>query len=80
MLIEGTRATAKCFARYKNGYKRTDGDFAVSWVKRYGSGRVFYTTFGHEANTFVDPGRLTHILDALQYVFGDLEAPDEPRK
>jgi len=72
-------ATAKCFAKFRNGYKRTDGDFAVSWVKRYGAGRVFYTTFGHESNTFVDPGRLIHILDALQYTFGDLEAPDAPR-
>ena len=73
-------ATAKRFEEHKKGYKRTDGDFAVSWVKRYGAGRVFYTTFGHEANTFVDPGRLTHILDALQYTLGDLEVPDEPRK
>ena len=38
------------------------------------------TLAGCSTGTFVDPGRLTHILDALQYVFGDLEAPDEPRK
>lgn len=71
-------ATAKAFAKYK-GFKRTDGDFPVSWIKRFGSGRVFYTTFGHEGNTFTDPLRLTHILDALQYTFGDRDVPDAPR-
>ena len=76
-------ATAKCiddFRKAKRGFTRQDDDFAVSWVRRYGAGRVFYTTFGHEGNTFVDPGRLTHILDALQYTLGDLEVPDESRK
>jgi type 1 glutamine amidotransferase len=30
---------------------RQDRDFAVTWVKTYGKGRVFYTTLGHvEAN------------------------------
>ena len=26
---------------------RTDRDFAVTWVKNYGKGRVFYSTLGH---------------------------------
>ncbi len=26
---------------------RKDGDFALAWVKSYGKGRVFNTTFGH---------------------------------
>ena len=76
-------ATAKRLEEYRKGngkFVREDGDFAVSWVKRYGAGRVFYTTFGHEANTFTDPGRTMHILDALQYTLGDLEIPDEPRR
>ena len=30
---------------------RTDNDFAVSWARMYGKGRVFYSTLGHvEAN------------------------------
>src|SRR5262249_54002260 len=28
------------------GVKRTDRDFAIAWVKKYGKGRVFYSTFG----------------------------------
>ena len=27
---------------------RTDGDFPVAWAKTYGTGRVFYSTLGHE--------------------------------
>jgi type 1 glutamine amidotransferase len=74
------KATANQFAKFKRGFKRTDNDFAVSWVRKYGNGRVFYTTFGHERNTFTDKGRLIHILDALQYTFGDLAIDDTPRK
>ncbi|MEX2261895.1 MAG: ThuA domain-containing protein [Bryobacteraceae bacterium] len=27
--------------------RRTDGDFAVTWVRDYGKGRVFYSSLGH---------------------------------
>jgi uncharacterized protein len=30
-----------------NSVHRTDGDFAVTWAKMYGKGRVYYTTLGH---------------------------------
>lgn len=74
------RATAKRLKAVNRKNLRKDNDFPVSWVRRHGAGRVFYTTFGHEGNTFTDPGRLTHILDALQYTLGDLDVPDEVRK
>lgn len=61
------------------GQKRADKDFAVSWIRPYGKGRVFYTSFGHDKRTFLDPARLWHILDGLQYTIGDLEADDRPR-
>jgi hypothetical protein len=32
---------------------------------------VFYTTFGHDKKAFLDPMRLHHILDAVQYALGD---------
>ncbi len=35
--------------------KRADRDFAVSWVKRYGEGRVFYSTLGHTLESWRDP-------------------------
>ena len=34
---------------------RTDGDFAVAWVKTYGKGRVFYTTLGHVEENYDRP-------------------------
>ena len=34
--------------------KRTDGDYAVSWTKQVGKGRVFYTSLGHREEVW-DP-------------------------
>ena len=70
-------ATSSALAKW-NGGKRTDGDFAVTWVKPYGKGRVFYTSYGHDKRTFLDPIRLTLILNGLQYALGDRAAPDAP--
>ena len=50
---------------------RADRDFAVSWYRAWGDGRVFYTTFGHDKKAFLDPMRMHHILDAVQYALGD---------
>src|SRR5262252_3673036 len=30
-----------------DGVHRTDGDFALVWIRKYGDGRVFYSAFGH---------------------------------
>lgn len=60
------------------GQKREDKDFAVSWIRPYGSGRVFYTSFAHDKRAFLDKARLWHILDGLQYTLGDLKADDQP--
>jgi len=53
--------------------KREDKDFAVSWIRSYGKGRVFYTSFGHDKRAFMNPATAWHILDGLQYTLGDLE-------
>ena len=58
--------------------KRTDKDYAVSWIRSFGEGRVFYTSFAHDKRAFMDKARLTHILDGLQYTLGDLKADDKP--
>ncbi|MFZ4765080.1 MAG: ThuA domain-containing protein [Roseimicrobium sp.] len=34
--------------------KRTDGDYAVSWTRDFGKGRVFYTSLGHREEVW-DP-------------------------
>jgi hypothetical protein len=58
--------------------RREDKDYAVSWVRPYGKGRVFYTSFGHDQRAFLNKAVLAHILDGLQYALGDLKADDTP--
>jgi type 1 glutamine amidotransferase len=58
---------------------RKDGDFALAWVKHYGKGRIFYTSFGHRTECYFDPRLLQFYLDAIQYVCGDLDAKLKPR-
>ena len=58
--------------------RREDNDFALAWVKTYGKGRVFYTSFGHRTDLFWNPQLLQFYLDAIQFVTGDLDAPTGP--
>ena len=47
------------------GLHRTDKDFPVAWSKMYGKGRVFYSTFGHAAETWDDPRVQKMYLEAI---------------
>ena len=58
--------------------RREDKDYAVSWIRPYGKGRVFYTSFGHDQRAFTNRMTLTHILAGVQYALGDLKADDTP--
>ena len=51
---------------------------AVSWVREYNGGRVFYSNFGHRDDTFWNHDILQHFLDGIQYALGDLEADATP--
>ena len=62
----------------KNGVKRTDGDFAVSMIRTYGKGRVFYCSLGHNHDVFWNPAVLQHYLDGIQFALGDLKADATP--
>ncbi len=57
---------------------RTDGDFAVAWVRGYGQGRVFYCSLGHRPEVFTDPAVLQFYLDGIQFALGDLAADVTP--
>lgn len=59
--------------------QRKDNDFALAWVKPYGKGRVFVTSFGHMAQIYSNPQMLRFYLDAIQFANGDLTAPMDPR-
>jgi len=50
----------------------------VSWIKKYGKGRVFYSSPSHNAQSMEQPGLLQYFLDGLQYVVGDLKCDDSP--
>lgn len=71
--------TAKTNMRVQ-GIERKDGDFAMSWIKTYGTGRVFYNAFGHDHDIFWNPVILQHWLDGIQYVLGDLPADAKPSR
>ncbi|MFH1942632.1 MAG: ThuA domain-containing protein [bacterium] len=57
---------------------RTDGDFAISWIKQYGKGRVFYCALGHYKHIFWDRAILRHFLDGIQFTLGDLDCDATP--
>jgi len=53
----------------------------VAWIKKYGKGRVFYSSPSHNAQSFENhPELLQFFLDGLQYVVGDLVCDDSPKK
>jgi len=62
----------------KKGIHRTDGDFAMTYIKTYGKGRVFYNALGHMHELFWNPTVLQHWLDGIQFVLGDLKADATP--
>jgi type 1 glutamine amidotransferase len=64
----------------REGVQRADRDFAVSWIREEGAGRVFYSSLGHRLEVLTDPTILRHWLAGIQYALGDLEAEATPRR
>ena len=58
---------------------RTDGDFAVAWVKNYGNGRVFYSTFGHHDQALNRPDIRTMYTEAIKWALKLTEGDATPR-
>jgi len=54
---------------------RTDNDFPVAWTKSYGKGRVFYSTFGHLAETWDNPAVQKMYFEAIKWAMGIKERP-----
>jgi type 1 glutamine amidotransferase/sugar phosphate isomerase/epimerase len=57
---------------------RKDDDYAVSWIKGYGKGRLFYCSLGHTPEMFFDPRINQFTLAAVQFILGDLPADTTP--
>jgi|GEM_PF-133702 len=58
--------------------RRTDGDFAVAWIREFGKGRVFFLSLGHRHEIFWNRPVLQCYLDGIQYAIGDLKADATP--
>jgi type 1 glutamine amidotransferase len=61
--------TSKLDLKNKNVH-RTDGDFAVTWAKMYGKGRVYYTTLGHVESNWDKPEFQQMMTEAIKWAMG----------
>ncbi len=50
----------------------------ISWIKKYGKGKVFFSSPSHNAQSYEDPHLLQFLLDGMQYIAGDLICDDSP--
>lgn len=49
-------------------------DYPISWIRHYGSGRVFVTKLGHFGDVWRNPDFLQHLLQGLRIAAGRLPA------
>ncbi len=52
---------------------RADHDFAITWSKMHGKGRVFYSSLGHTRESWQDPQIQKMYLEAIRWVLGGSE-------
>ncbi len=57
---------------------RSDSDYALSYIRREGKGRVFYEGHGHSYRVYAMTPMLEHLRAGIQYALGDLNADDSP--
>jgi hypothetical protein len=58
---------------------RTDRDFAVTWAKMYGKGRVYYSTLGHVSENWDNPKFQQMYVEAVKWAMGLVDADITPR-
>ncbi|HRQ18831.1 MAG TPA: ThuA domain-containing protein [Agriterribacter sp.] len=53
--------------------ERIEGDHRepYTWVRNYGEGRVFYTAYGHDEKTWMNPGFLKLVYNGIMWAVGD---------
>ena len=54
-------------------------DHPVSWCRRVGKGRIWYTALGHTEASFTEPLFLKHLLGGIQLAAGTKPADFKPR-
>ena len=55
-----------------------NGDVPLAWAKMYGKGRVFYSSFAHDASTWDNPDIQKMYLEAIKWALGMTEAEVKP--
>ena len=73
------RLDAKKLDLQNQNVHRTDGDFAVAWMRNYGNGRVFYSTLGHMPDSWERPDVQKMWLEAIRWALGLIDADATPR-
>ena len=58
---------------------RKDKDFAVTWAKMYGKGRVYYSTLGHPVENWDRPELQAMYVGAIKWAMGLVDADVTPR-
>ncbi len=57
---------------------RADNDYAISWCRQEGKGRVFYTSFGHDRKVWHDERFQKHLIGGLKWAVGLLPGDATP--
>ncbi len=76
--VNYARMSAEDKAKEPAANRRTDGDYALSYIQRVGNGRVFYEAHGHDEKVYFQRPFVLHMLAGIQYALGDLQADDSP--
>ncbi len=76
--INYNKMSAEDKAKEPAATRRTDGDYALSYIQRVGNGRVFYETHGHDEKVYFSRPFVAHMLAGIQYALGDLKTDDSP--
>lgn len=59
---------------------RADGDYAVSWCKDEGKGKVFYTSLGHRNEVWKDERFQKHLFGGIDWAMGKAPGDATPSK
>ena len=62
----------------KRDLTRKDRDYAISWCRTEGKGRVFYTSFGHDPKVWKDEKFQKHLFGGLKWATGELAGDATP--
>jgi hypothetical protein len=58
---------------------RTDRDFAVTWARAYGKGRVYYSNLGHVKENWDNPKIQQMYIEGIKWALGLVKADATPR-